>query len=138
MRNNIETFFKIMEERIPSELITHIIRNYIYYPINKKIIQKQKILKRILDKEMLKFFGILHYDRNFIVYRNNNGQVILENNYVLSNIHLFSHQENSNTLISSNQNTNEIVLFNNINNNQFLDENGIIRPRRIHLSIVYV
>ena len=137
MRNEIDIFLNMMTETIPSDIISYIIGTYIYKPVNMYTIKKQRILKKIANKELNKFFGILHYDRNFIVYQNNEGQVILENNYVVPNIELYSQQNTSNNLIQSNHDTNVIVLFNNINN-QILDENGILRQKRIHLSIMYI
>lgn len=156
--NDIENFINIMNQKLNNDLITYIITRYIYKPYNIDIIKKQRKCFQNMKIQLMKFFRILHYDQNFIVYQNDDGNVILENNYVVSNIHLYSNtntiepideineeyqqiansvSNTSNNLIQSQYNTNQIILFNN-NNNQVLDENGMLVPRRIHLSVVYI
>lgn len=171
MRDNIEKFLDDMTEKLNSDMIKYIISTYIYGEKNKRQIIRQKKLKKLCNLELIKFFSILYFDNNFIVYRNVNGEVILENNHIQhANMYLFSNINNnvpslqqsihvpqnyqqiadnifntSNVMTStlthtedSSNDTNDIVLISNTTNNQILDENGIIRQRRIHLSIVYV
>ena len=170
MRGDIEKFLNVMEEKLNRDILKHIVINHIFSKINMKKIKRQKILKSVCNIELIKFFGILYYDSNFIVYKNKNGQVILENNnmnfsnfmYLYSNIanntpnnqtlsvapqqyqqivDNVSNNINNNlqqtTINSSSNDTNDIVLFENTNS-EYLDENGIVRQKKINLSIVYV
>jgi hypothetical protein len=167
MRDNIENFLTKMNDMLTTDLI-RVISNHINKDQNISIIRKQKERKKHLCKEILKLFNTFYSDKNFVLYRNNNNEFVIENVALNPNqqIYLYSNnvtipsvetteQSDNNELIPYNQVANEIsnemnhmVLENNTmnTNNELvlfqpttdIDENGNTIQRRIKLYIVYV
>lgn len=98
--------------------------------INIDIIKKQKRLKRQLMLDIKKLFNIYYYDNNFLMYLNENNQIVLQNigiNSQYNNISLYNttnpntenqivpYNPNNQTLIINNQdavNTETVILDN--------------------------
>lgn len=164
MRGDIENILTLMSNELTYDIIKHIIF-FVHQDVNKKTIAKQKVLKKIMMLELVKYFNIFYHDKNIILFRNENNDVVLESItnkyndlYLYSNINQIQDTNSiNNNLIEYNQiandisntsneimshvNTaetnNEVVLFKNINTT-VLDENGFEVQRRIKLYIVYI
>jgi hypothetical protein len=78
-RPYIDEFIDNMIMTLPSELITHVVQKYIYLPYNKLIIQRQKLLKSIVHRQLFFISNIIFIDNNICVYVNSN-QLIIHNN----------------------------------------------------------
>jgi hypothetical protein len=108
---------------------------------NMLIIKKQKKLKAKLNKDVVKLFNTYYYDNNFMVYRNEHNQFILEN-ISMNNKHIRVCSNNTNHSISTelnDDNVNEIVLFEQGGQQEVIyDENGLPVNRRIRLDVVYM
>ena len=167
MRDNIEIFLTKMDDMLTTDLI-RVISNKINKDKNMDIIKKQKEKKKHLCKEILKLFNTFYSDKNFVLYRNNNNEFVIENVTPNPNqqVYLYSNnatiqpveaneQSNNSELIPYNQVANEIsnqmnhmVLENNTMNMQNelvlfqpttdIDENGNTVQRRIKLYVVYI
>jgi hypothetical protein len=145
--NDIESFLNMMERMLSGDLLKHII-SIVCLDKNMSIIKKQKKLKYKLNKDVIKLFNTYYYDNNFLLYRNEKNQFILEN-ISLNNKHIFvcsnktphAIPEELATLSSftNDNNINEIVLFEQREQNEILyDENGLPVNRRIRLDVVYM
>jgi len=125
MRNTGDVFIKMMADMLNPDLIKSIITI-----INIDIIKKQKRLKRQLMLDIKKLFNIYYYDNNFLMYLNENNQIVLQNigiNSQYNNISLYNttnpntenqivpYNPNNQTLIINNQdavNTETVILDN--------------------------
>ena len=155
MRNDIESFLTVMDSTLSSDMIKHIVQ-LVSTEKNLQIIKKTKELRFQLNKDIIKLFNTYYYDNNFILYKNENNQFVLENMgiknkqiYIYSNRQqipeneIIPHITSSETQMvlanqSSSDHTNEIVLFDQNQNQDMYDENGFPIQRRIRLDIVYV
>lgn len=136
MDHDIESFLNMMDEMLTFDIIKYIV-TMISNEKNMLIIHKEQALKKSVNKDIIKLFNTYYYDNNFIVYKNEHGQFILQNNN-LNNKHISlykrSHDEDNQLMLINENNENEIVLFNeNIDNE---NETPIIR--KIHLDIFYM
>jgi hypothetical protein len=136
MNHDIESFLHIMQEILPMDIIKHIV-TLICIDSNIAIIKKQKQLKIKLNHDIIKLFNTYYYDNNFLLYRNEHNQFILENIslnnkhiYVCSNRQAISNEHQNNDI-------NQIVLFEQPTDVEY-DENGLPIQRRIRLDVVYV
>lgn len=164
MRGDIESVLTLMSKELTFDIIKHIVF-FVHQDVNKKTIVKQKMLKKKMMLELVKYFNIFYHDKNIILFRNENNDVVLENitnkyndMYLYSNInniqntniinnnlieynHIANEISNTSNEIISHVNTaetrNEVVLFKNTNTT-VLDENGFEVQRRIKLYIVYI
>lgn len=163
MRGIIDNFLCKMQEVLNADIIENIVTKYIYRQNNLQTIRRQTEIRRRLIIDLRKFFNILYYDQNFIVYRNINDNIVLENNHTISvKTYLYSDANTENAGIIGNDEmrqiansvantqtnlmqtamfdgpeTNEIVLFNGTSN-QYVDEDGNLAQRRINFNIVYI
>lgn len=148
MRDDIESFLTVMSSILSDDMIKYII-HLVSVDKNRQIIRRQKELKIQLNKDIIKLFNTYYYDNNFILYKNENNQFVLENMglinkqiYIFSNRPSIPNNEEQNQMVLQNQSsadtTNEIVLFDNTSNEVVLDENGFPIQRRIKLDIVYI
>ena len=157
MRNNIDNFFNLMETILPNDIIKHIIYN-INLKSNLLIIKKQRNLKNKINKDIIKLFNTYYRDNNFLLYKNNKGQFILENHRINNNnILIYSNRsiddndnnQNNENRIELNNRTyfnddnidtekNEIILFDESSSTPFYDENGILVRPKINLDIIYM
>ena len=135
MKNDINTFLNIMEDMLSYDMIKYII-SMIYRERNFHIIRKQKFLKNKVNTDVIKIHNIYYYDNNFMIYKNQRDQFVLEKISLnpVNNISLYA---NDNPILTSNNCENEIILFDN-NQEQVYDDNGLPVQRRIKLNIVYV
>jgi hypothetical protein len=76
---NIDEFIDKMVVVLPSDVITYIVQRYIYLPLNKLTIRKQKLLKTLVHQQLSFVSNIIFIDDLFCVYMNNN-QIIIHNN----------------------------------------------------------
>ena len=144
--NDIDSFLNMMENMLSADLLKHIV-SMVCLDKNLSIIKKQKELKYKLNKDVIKLFNTYYYDNNFLLYRNERNQFILEN-ISLNNKHIYVcsnktqqaiPQELATLTSSANDNINEIVLFEQQDQNEILyDENGLPVNRRIRLDVVYM
>ena len=144
--NDIDSFLNMMENMLSVDLLKHIV-SMVCLDKNLSIIKKQKELKYKLNKDVIKLFNTYYYDNNFLLYRNERNQFILEN-ISLNNKHIYVcsnktqqaiPQELATLTSSANDNINEIVLFEQHDQNEILyDENGLPVNRRIRLDVVYM
>lgn len=154
MRNEIDSFLDIMESMLSYDILKHIVQ-LISTDKNQMIIKKQKQLKLQLNKDIIKLFNTYYYDNNFILYKNDNNQFVLENMSLTNKqIYIYSNKplhEQENEIVendqqhqmilhnqSSTNTTNEIVLFEEGSNQELYDDNGFAIQRRIKLNIVYI
>ena len=136
MDRDIESFLNMMDEMLTFDIIKYIV-TMISNEKNMLIIHKEQALKKSVNKDIIKLFNTYYNDNNFIVYKNEHGQFILQNNN-LNNKHISlykrRHDEDNQLMLTNENNENEIVLFNeNIDNE---NETPIIR--KIHLDIFYM
>lgn len=131
MRNEINIFLNNMKNILPYDLIKYIF-HIIVHDKNIYIIQKQKKLKYILNKDIINFHNTYYYDNNYMIYRNPNNQFILKkiSDNSLNTISLYS--DNSSNIIL-NQSENSVVLFNSNKVNEYESEQKIIK-----LNIIYI
>ena len=144
--NDIESFLNMMENMLSADLLKHIV-SMVCLDKNLSIIKKQKGLKYKLNKDVIKLFNTYYYDNNFLLYRNEKNQFILEN-ISLNNKHIYVcsnkapqaiPQELATLTSSANDDINEIVLFEQQEQNEIIyDENGLPVNRRIRLDVVYM
>jgi len=140
--NDIDSFLNMMENMLSVDLLKHII-SMACLDKNLSIIKKQKKLKYKLNRDVIKLFNTYYYDNNFLLYRNERNQFILEN-ISLNNKHVYvcSNKTTPQTIpqeLPTNDNINEIVLFEQGEQNEILyDENGLPVNRRIRLDVVYM
>jgi hypothetical protein len=150
MRNDVESFLTIMDSTLSYDMIKHIVQ-LISTEKNLQIIKIKKRLNVQLNKDIIKLFNTYYYDNNFILYKNEYNQFVLENMgiknkqiYIYSNRHIQdieNTQEESEMVLanqSSSDHTNEIVLFDQSQNQILYDANGLPIQRRIRLDIVYL
>lgn len=135
MKNDINSFLNLMEDMLSYDILKQIIL-LVYKDQNMAVIKKQKLLKYRINSDIIKVHNIYYYDNNFMIYKNQSDQFILEKISV-NNMNNISFYSNDSNLLLSNDCTNEIVLFDN-NQEQAYDENGLPVQRRIKLNIVYV
>lgn len=136
MDRDIESFLNMMDEMLTFDIIKYIV-TMISNEKNMLIIHKEQALKKSVNKDIIKLCNTYYYHNNFIIYKNEYGQFILQNNN-LNNKHISVYKrryDDGNKLMLTNENNeNEIVLFNeNIDNE---NETPIIR--KIHLDIFYM
>lgn len=152
MRHDIELFLTKMQDILSEDLIKHIV--YIVgVEKNIQTIKRQRQYKVQLNKDIIKLFNTYYYDNNFILYKNEHNQFILENMAIKNKqIYVYSNKpiESQNEIVESNQNqlvlhnqssadtSEQIVLFENPSNQDLYDDNGFPIQRRIKLDIVYV
>lgn len=164
MRGIIDNFLCKMQEVLNADIIENIVTKYIYRQNNLITIRRQAEIRRRLIIDLRKFFNILYYDQNFIVYRNINNDVVLENNYTTNvSAYLYSTagvettgtlattdgmEQIANSVANTQTNllqtanfdgpeTNEIVLFNSTSN-RYIDEDGNVVQKKINFNIVYI
>jgi hypothetical protein len=140
MDHDIESFLIMMDEMLAFDIIKYIV-SMISNEKNMLIIQRQKIIKKKINKDVIKLFNTYYYDNNFLVYKNEHNQFILQN-ISLNNKHISvykkQHQENNQLMLTNGlDNENEIILFEENRDNEIYDENGLPVIRRIRLDIVY-
>jgi hypothetical protein len=136
MNHDIESFLYIMHQMLPMDIIKHIV-GLICTAKNIAIIQKQKQLKTKLNHDIIKLFNTYYYDNNFLLYRNEHNQFILENiSLDKKHIYLSSNRQAISNELQSND-INQIVLFEQPTDVEY-DENGLPIQRRIRLDVVYV
>lgn len=136
MDRDIESFLNMMDEMLTFDIIKYIV-TMISNEKNMLIIHKEQALKKSVNKDIIKLCNTYYYHNNFIIYKNEYGQFILQNNNLNNkNISVYKRRyDDGNKLMLTNENNeNEIVLFNeNIDNE---NETPIIR--KIHLDIFYM
>jgi hypothetical protein len=140
MNDDIESYMNTMQNILSTDLIRYIVSIASMHE-NISIIKKQKRLKAKLNKDVVKLFNTYYYDNNFMVYRNEHNQFILEN-ISMNNKHIRLCSNNRNQSISTelnDDNVNEIVLFEQGGQHDVIyDENGLPTNRRIRLDVVYM
>jgi|LakMenE01Jun11ns_1017448.scaffolds.fasta_scaffold9959515_17 hypothetical protein len=140
MNDDIESYMNTMQNILSTDLIRYIV-SIAFMDKNMLIIKKQKKLKAKLNKDVVKLFNTYYYDNNFMVYRNEHNQFILEN-ISMNNKHIRVCSNNTNHSISTelnDDNVNEIVLFEQGGQQEVIyDENGLPVNRRIRLDVVYM
>lgn len=140
MNDDIESYMNTMQNILSTDLIRYIV-SIAFMDKNMSIIKKQKKLKAKLNKDVVKLFNTYYYDNNFMVYRNEHNQFILEN-ISMNNKHIRVCSNNTNHSISTelnDDNVNEIVLFEQGGQPEVIyDENGLPVNRRIRLDVVYM
>ena len=82
----IDDFIDRMCQKLPIEIISHIIKKFIYLPKNVTIICKQKVLQEYMLQQLLFISNILYIDDGCCVYVNNN-DIIIHNNH--TNVQLY-------------------------------------------------
>jgi hypothetical protein len=129
---NIDNYINTMINMLSNDLIKDII-NIIYKDYNLKIIKKQKRLKYILNKDIINFHNIYYYDNKYMIYRNENNQVLLKNliSNQMNNISLYN-VSSSNIIINNNHNDNNDIILFDINN-----DNESLINKKINLNIIY-
>lgn len=116
---NIESFFQKMEEILPYDIQKYIMSKIIIEH-NIEIIKIQKKLKEKCTKEIIKRCNTCYNDRNFLLYRNQDNQLVFENLTLNNNnqILLYSPnnipanligQQNYNQLLTNATDTTDIV-----------------------------
>jgi len=155
MRNDIESFLTAMDSTLSHDLIKYIVQ-IVSTDRNLQIIKRQKQFRFQLNKDIIKLFNTYYYDDNFILYKNEYNQFVLENLGIKNKqIYIYSNRQNHETnqpllqntsaetqMVLANQSssdhTNEIILFDQNQNQELYDENGFPIQRRIRLDIVYI
>lgn len=153
MRNDIESFLTCMQSILTDDMIKYIVQ-LVSIDKNIQTIKKQKHLKLQLNKDIIKLFNTYYYDDNFILYKNEHNQFILENMGLINkHIYIYSNRlvEAQNEVVQNNTSpnqmvlynqtantTDQIVLFDDTSNQVMYDDNGFVLQRRIKLNIVYV
>lgn len=149
MRKDIDLFLTQMGNSLSNDLISHIVITYIYKDANIRNIQKQKKNKKLVCEELITFFGKCYNDRNILLYRNQQDQIILRNFSENNRFFLYSEREQQQTtepalpmLLDSGHERqteqNEFILFDNPTNEIVYDENGLPIQKKIKLYIMYI
>lgn len=162
MRNDANAFMSKMEDMLNADIINRIVRQ-IYRSYNLSIIRQQLDAKIRLIVSLKKFFNVLYYDNNFIVYMNTNNDVVMENTHTVNmSTYLYSSTAPENTSIERNEaletiantasntqnnllqtavfdgeETNDVVLFNS-SSNQYVDNQGFTVQKKINFQIIYI
>lgn len=136
MNHDIESFLYVMKEMLPFDIIKHIVA-LVSMDKNLAVIKKQKQLKIKLNADIIKLFNTYYYDNNFLLYRNEQNQFVLEN-ISLNNKNIFvcSNRQQISTELQPNNDMNQIVLFEHPEVIAY-DDNGLPIQRRIRLDVVY-
>lgn len=162
MKYDIDTFMSRMEEELNTDIISKIMK-HVFRAHNLEVIKRQAHTKKKLIISLKKFFNIIYYDNNFIVYMNTNNNVVMENTHAMNvSTYLYSSAAPENheiqaddgmqmiaNSVSNTQNnllqtanfdsedTNDVILFNN-SNNQYTDYDGNTVQKKINFHVVYI
>lgn len=126
-KNNIYSYFNMMEKLLNDDIIQKI-----YTMINLDIIRKQKNNKKILIKDINKFFRTCYKDNKILIYVNELNQLIMQN-IDYNNVLLYQHNIENYEYNLIENNINETIISNNINSEEDTD---IVRT--ISIQILYV
>lgn len=115
-KSYFDKMFEILNEDIVKKIMLY---------INIDIIKKQKKLKKILNNEVKEYKNVFYNDKNYLIYRNLDNNLILKNkknnlsNYKLIKLnnntsnYNFNINNTSNIIINNDSN----IIMNNLNNN---------------------
>lgn len=115
-KSYFDKMFEILNEDIVKKIMLY---------INIDIIKKQKKLKKILNNEINEYKNVFYNDKNYLIYRNLDNNLILKNkknnlsNYKLIKLnnntsnYNFNINNTSNIIINNDSN----IIMNNLNNN---------------------
>ena len=115
-KSYFDKMFEILNEDIVKKIMLY---------INIDIIKKQKKLKKILNNEIEEYKNVFYNDKNYLIYRNLDNNLILKNKKNnLSNYKLIKLNKNTSNYDFDNNNTSNIIInndsniiMNNLNNN---------------------
>lgn len=79
MKGDGDKFIDDMLSILPIDIITYIIRKFIYLPENIELIGYQKKLHQLMLRQLNIISNIIHIDDNCCVYINNNDIIICNN-----------------------------------------------------------
>ena len=105
-KSYFDKMFEILNEDIIKKIMLY---------INIDIIKKQKKLKKILNNEVKEYKNVFYNDKNYLIYRNLDNNLILKNKKNnLSNYKLIKLNNNTSNIIINNDSN---IIMNNLNNN---------------------
>lgn len=115
-KSYFDKMFEILNEDIVKKIMLY---------INIDIIKKQKKLKKILNNEIKEYKNVFYNDKNYLIYRNLDNNLILKNKKNnLSNYKLIKLNNNTSNYDFDINNTSNIIInndsniiMNNLNNN---------------------
>jgi hypothetical protein len=115
-KSYFDKMFEILNEDIVKKIMLY---------INIDIIKKQKKLKKILNNEIEEYKNVFYNDKNYLIYRNLDNNLILKNKKNnLSNYKLIKLNNNTSNYDFDINNTSNIIInndsniiMNNLNNN---------------------
>jgi hypothetical protein len=115
-KSYFDKMFEILNEDIVKKIMLY---------INIDIIKKQKKLKKILNNEIKEYKSVFYNDKNYLIYRNLDNNLILKNKKNnLSNYKLIKLNNNTSNYDFDINNTSNIIInndsniiMNNLNNN---------------------
>lgn len=115
-KSYFDKMFEILNEDIVKKIMLY---------INIDIIKKQKKLKKILNNEINEYKNVFYNDKNYLIYRNLDNNLILKNKKNnLSNYKLIKLNNNTSNYDFDINNTSNIIInndsniiMNNLNNN---------------------
>lgn len=115
------------------KMLNNDILQKIYTEINLDIIRKQKQNKKILIKDINKFFRTCYKDNKILIYINELNQLIMQNMHYNS-VQLYQHNVEDYEYNLIENNATETIISNNINSED--DETEVLRT--INIQIMYV